>query len=146
MNPKYRKAVFMVAYGRTPNKEIKYLVLKRRFHWRGWEFPKGGVNFSESKKNAVRREIEEETGMKALKIKAFNFHGKYNYKRKFPDRKDYLGQAYSLYSVEIKYGKIKIDENEHSKYVWLNFEEAKKKVTFINQKKSLEIVNKWLNK
>ena len=143
MISKYRQAVFVVTYSKT-NEGIKYLILKRKFHWRGWEFPKGGIQDNESKRTTVRREILEETGEKTLKVKRFNFHGKYNYKKKFPERKDFIGQAYSLYAAEIKYGKVKIDKMEHSTYVWLSFDEAVKKVTFRNQKKSLEIVNKWL--
>ena len=145
MNSKYRQAVFMVTYAEV-NKDIKYLILKRRLHWRGWEFPKGGINFPESKKSAVKREIFEETGKKALRIKKFNFHGFYNYKKKLRDRKDFIGQAYYLYAAKIKYGKIKIDKSEHSEYKWLSFHEALKKVTFQNQKRSLSIVNKWLKK
>jgi len=144
MPSKYRQVVFVVAYARKSKEEIKYLILKRKFHWRGWEFPKGGINFPESKKSAVIREILEETGKKTLKVKRFNFHGKYDYKKKFPERKDFIGQAYYLYAAEIKYGNVKIDKMEHSTYVWLSFDEALKKVTFRNQKKSLEIVNKWL--
>jgi len=145
MISKYRQAVFIATYAKT-NEGIKYLILKRRHHWRGWEFPKGGINFSESKKSTVRREILEETGRKTLKVKKFNFHGKYDYKKKFTERKDFIGQAYYLYAAEIKYGKIKIDKMEHSTYVWLSFNEAVKKVTFRNQKKSLGIVNKWLKR
>ena len=145
MSSKYRQAVFVVTYSKT-NEGIKYLILKRKFHWRGWEFPKGGIQDNESKRTTVRREILEETGEKTLKVKRFNFHGKYNYKKKFPERKDFIGQAYSLYAAEIKYGKVKIDKMEHSTYVWLSFDEAVKKVTFRNQKKSLGIVNKWLKR
>ena len=145
MSSKYRQIVFIATYAKLNNK-IKYLILKRKFHWRGWEFPKGGINFSESKKSAVKREILEETGEKTLNVKRFNFHGKYNYKKKFPERKDFIGQTYSLYAAEIKYSNVKIDKMEHSTYVWLPFDEALKKVTFRNQKKSLEIVNKWLEK
>jgi len=142
---KFRKAVFIVAYAKT-KEGIKYLVLKRKFHWRGWEFPKGGIDKNETKKETVRREILEETGQKPLsgKVKKFNFHGKYKYKRKFPDREGIIGQEYSLFAVEIKYKKIKFDKLEHSEYKWLNFEDAVKKVTFRNQKKSLKIVNNWL--
>ena len=145
MSSKYRQAVFVVTYSKT-NEGIKYLILKRKFHWRGWEFPKGGIQDNESKRTTVRREILEETGEKTLKVKRFNFHGKYNYKKKFPDRKDFIGLAYSLYAAEIKYGKVKIDKMEHLSYIWLPFNEAVKKVTHLNQKKSLGIVNKWLEK
>jgi len=143
MKSKYRQIVFMVTYAEVGN-EVKYLILKRRYHWRGWEFPKGGINQSESKKDAVKREVFEETGKKHLKIKKFNFYGKYEYKKKFPDRKDFIGQAYSLYAVKIKYGKAKLDEVEHSDYKWLSFNDAINKVTFENQKKALGVVNKWL--
>tara|TARA_B100000315_G_scaffold245628_1_gene271778 strand:- start:52 stop:513 length:462 start_codon:yes stop_codon:yes gene_type:complete len=145
MPEKFRRAVFIATYAIT-KEGVKYLVLKRKFHWKGWEFPKGGINFEESKKSAVKREIIEETGRVAINLKRFNFHGKYRYKRKFSDRKDFLGQSFSLYGVEIKYGKVKIDNMEHSEYKWLNFEDARKKLTHINQKKSLAIVNKWLEK
>ena len=142
---KYRQAVFVVTYSKT-NEGIKYLILKRKFHWRGWEFVKGGINQNESKKTAVIREILEETGKKALEVKKFKFFGKYNYKKKFPDRKDFIGQAYSLYSARIEHGKVKIDKMEHLTYVWLPFNEAVKKLTHLNQKKSLDIVNKWLKR
>jgi len=143
MKSRYRQAVFIVTYARQ-NKDIKYLILKRKSHWKGWEFPKGGINFPETKRETVKREIIEETGKKGLEIKKFKVFGKYNYKRKFPDRKDFIGQSYSLYSARIEYGKVKFDKVEHSGYVWLGFKEAEKKLTFYNQKKCLKIVNGWL--
>lgn len=145
MKSKYRQSVFIVTYSKT-SEGIKYLILKRKSHWRGWEFPKGGINFPETKSEAVKREVIEEAGKKALEIKKFKFFGKYNYKKKFPDRKDFIGQAYSLYSARIEYGKVKFDKVEHSEYVWLSFNEAEKKLTFPNQKKCLKIVNDWLEK
>ena len=50
----YRKALFIVAY-RMINNNIKYLILKRKLHWKGWEFPKGGVELFETKKMGVKR-------------------------------------------------------------------------------------------
>lgn len=143
INSKYRQIVFIVTYS-TTKEGIKYLILKRKLHWKGWEFPKGGINFPESKESAVKREVFEETGNKTLKIKKFNFSGEYKYKKKYFDRKDFIGQSFSLYSAEIKYEKAKLDKIEHSDYKWLLFGEAVKKVTFPNQKKSLKIVNEWL--
>ena len=145
MKPKYRKIVFIVTYAKLKNK-IHYLILKRRLHWKGWEFPKGGIDFPESKKSAVKREVLEETGNKTLKIKKFDFSGRYKYKKKYPDRKDFIGQFFYLYSAEIKCGKVKLDKTEHSDYKWLLFEEAIKKITFPNQKKSLKIVNNYLTR
>ena len=126
--------------------KIQYLVLKRKHHWKGWEFPKGGINLDEKMESAVRREVGEETGLTARKIRKFNFSGKYLYKKEFSDRTGIVGQTFSLYSAEVKKGKVKIDKKEHSEYNWLEFEKAIKKVRFNNQKKSLRIVNESLNR
>jgi len=140
---KFRKAVFIVTYART-KKGIEYLILKRKLHWKGWEFPKGGLNFFETKKGGVKRELREETGLIPIKIKKFKVNGKYKYNKKFSDRKGILGQAYSLYSVEVKKKKVKLDRKEHCDFKWLSFEKAKKKLTWANQRKCLAIVEKWL--
>lgn len=140
---KYRKAVFVVTYSVEEN-EIYYLVLRRKLHWKGWEFPKGGVEKFEFLKNAVKREVFEETGLKTLRIKKHNFFGKYKYKKYHQDRPNYIGQSFSLFSVEVKKGEVNYDKREHSDYKWLKFDEAVKKVTFPNQKKALKIVNYWL--
>ena len=141
---KYRRAIFVVVYFIDKKGEIEYLILKRKHHWKGWEFPKGGVDFNETKEETARREIKEETGLKILNIRKFNFSGKYKYKKEFGDRTGIIGQTFSLYAAEIKKGKVKIDKKEHSEYKWLKFEQAVKKVRFSNQKKSLRIVDEWL--
>jgi 8-oxo-dGTP pyrophosphatase MutT (NUDIX family) len=133
-------------YSENKENKIEYLILKRNHHWKGWEFPKGGINLNERKENAVRREVREETGLIARKIKKFNFSGKYMYKKKFADRTGIMGQTFSLYSAKVKKGKVKIDRKEHSEYKWLTFSDAAKKVRFNNQKKSLRTVNEWLMK
>jgi bis(5'-nucleosidyl)-tetraphosphatase len=142
---KYRQAIFVVVYARTKD-GIEYVVLKRKHHWKGWEFPKGGINPKEKMKHAVRREAREETGLRALSIKKFNYSGRYLYKKKFGDRTGIIGQTFSLYAAEVKKGKIKFDRHEHAGYEWLNFEQAVKRVTFNEQKKSLRMVNNYLLK
>ncbi|OGJ12659.1 hypothetical protein A3K82_02220 [Candidatus Pacearchaeota archaeon RBG_19FT_COMBO_34_9] len=140
---RYRNAVFIVTYAKQENK-IHYLILKRKLHWKGWEFPKGGIDSSETKQHAVKREIKEETGLKISEIKKFNVSGKYRYDRIYPDRKGIAGQKFSLYAVRVRKEKIKIDRIEHSGFSWMSFEQAMKKLKWDNQKKCLKIVNKWL--
>jgi len=140
---KFRKAVFAVVWTKENNK-IEYLILKRKKHWIGWEFPKGKIEFLETKRMTVRREVKEETGLKILKIKKFNVDGLYKYKNKMDDRKGFIGQTYHLFSAEVQKGKISIDKREHSDFKWINFNEAVKKVTWANQKKCLKIVNDYL--
>jgi len=143
-NQRYRRAVFIVTYLRTL-KGIKYLVLKRKLHWNGWEFVKGGVEKEESLEGAVKREIFEETGQVPVNIDKHNFFGRYKYNKKLSDRNYFIGQSFTLFSAELSEEKVKIDEREHSTYLWLPFSEAFKKLTFKNQKKSLQIVNNYLN-
>jgi len=142
---KYRKAVFVVTYMKEGGK-IFYLILKRKLHWIGWEFPKGGIDFLETKKRAVKREIKEETGLDVLKIKKFKISGQYEYDKQYSDRKGFRGQTYSLYAVEVKKGKIEIDRKEHSSYKWLEFEKAIRELKWANQKKCMAIVHGWLSK
>ncbi len=126
--------------------KIHYLLLKRKLHWKGWEFPKGGLEKGEGIINAIKREIKEETNLIPIKIKKFDFSGKYNYAKKYPDRPELDGQAYSLYSAEVEKDGVKVDKREHSAFKWFEFDKAIKKLTWPNQKKSLKIVNGWLKK
>ncbi len=146
MKPKYRRAVFIVAYAKT-KKGIEYLLLRRKLHWKGWEFPKGAIKLLETKKKAVKRELKEETGLNLIKIKKFDYSGKYDYHKMFSDRKSIVGQTFMLYSAEVKKPskkEVKIDKLEHSDYKWVSFSRAIKMLKWPNQKKSLKIVNKWL--
>lgn len=143
MIKKYRKAIFILTYTKT-KKGIEYLILKRKLHWKGWEFPKGAIKFFETKKQAVERELLEETGLIPIRIKRFDYSGRYNYRKMFPDRLGIKGQLFSLYAVEIKKAKARLNGVEHSDYKWVSFKKALKMLEWSNQKKSLEIVNKWL--
>ncbi len=142
---KYRHAVFIVVYARDKD-NIKYLLLKRKLHWKGWEFPKGKIEKSETKKIAALREAKEETGQKILKIKKFNVHGSYKYKKILKDRPGVVGQTYHLFAAETKKGKVRLDKKEHSDYRWLEFKEAIKKLKWNDQKKCLKKVDDWLKK
>jgi 8-oxo-dGTP pyrophosphatase MutT (NUDIX family) len=140
----YRKSVFVVVYAKEGN-EIKYLLLERKLHWKGWEFPKGGVDKGENEIQTVKRETREETGLNIKgEIKNFGIEGRYKYSKTLPDRPGFIGQSYSLYAVEVVKGKIKLDPLEHSGYEWLGFKDALKKLKWKNQKKCLQIVNGFL--
>ena len=145
---KYRKSVFGVAYCKDNDGKIEYIILKRKKHWKGWEFPKGKVEKFETKRMAVKREVHEETGLKILKVKRFEEKGVYLYHKKLWDRPNVIGQTYRLFGVEVKKGdgKASLDKIEHNGYKWVNFQEAQKTLTWPNQKKCLKIVNDWLKK
>lgn len=145
MKKRYRKAVFIVTYTKT-NSGLVYLILKRKLHWKGWEFPKGGIERFEFKKGAVKRELREETGQIANNIKKYSIRGRYEYHKLLKDRPGFIGQSYKLYSAEIKNKKIIFDKKEHSAYRWVTYKQALKKLTWPNQRKCLSIVNNSLTK
>ena len=140
---KYRKAVFMVTYYLEKNK-IFYVLQYRKLHWKGWEFPKGGVEKFEFERKAIRREIAEEVGLPIKRISSHKLNGKYKYPKELKDRPGIVGQTYKLYSVEVEKGKIKFDQKEHSSSKWATYQEAIKKLTHKEQKESLKIVDDWL--
>ena len=143
MKLKYRKAVFIVVYIKD-NDKIKYLLLKRKLHWKGWEFPKGAIEKNESLIEAVKRELREETWQKPIKIKKFNLSGKYQYHKLLKDRPGFKGQSWKLFAAEVKNSKIKLDKEEHCSFRWLGFDNAKKLLKWQNQKRCLKIVDKFL--
>ena len=139
----YRKAIFILPYTKT-EKGTEYLLLKRKWHWKGWEFTKGGIKKKETKEHAAKRELKEETGLKIKKVKKLNYSGKYLYGKDFMDRSGYKGQAFQLFAAEVGKGRVSLDKKEHNSHKWVSFKKATKMLTWPNQKKSLRIVNSWL--
>ena len=148
---KYRKAIFVVVYAIEKGK-AHYLILKRKLHWKGWEFPKGGLETLRERmfiKKAVKREVIEETGLIPMKVRKHNFSGKFRYDRPLKDRPGLIGQTYKLFSAKVKKKKPNLKKNqdvEHSGYLWLDYKKAMKKLTWPNQRKCLRIVNSYLIK
>lgn len=142
---KYRKGIFIVTY-KLKNGKPLYLILKRKLHWAGYEFPKGGIEKFEFPRKTVKREIFEETGLIPKKIKNHHVKGFWNYKKEMKDRPGILGQTWKLFSVFVEEGEVKIDKREHTKFEWLNYKAASKKLTYSNQKECLKIVNDYLLK
>lgn len=145
-NKKYRRAIFAVTYSKNSKGKIEYLILKRKLHWKGWEFPKGKIEKFELKRRTAKREVFEETGLKPVKIKRLGMSGKYDYEKKLKDRPGIVGQTFDLFMVEVKKGKIFMDKKEHSGYEWVDFKGAIKKITWPNQKLCMKIVNEILEK
>ncbi|MFH0955077.1 MAG: NUDIX domain-containing protein [Candidatus Micrarchaeota archaeon] len=60
--------IVAVIFSKNKASEPRFLILHRCLNWNGWELLKGQVEENESKKDALLREIFEETGLKNVRI------------------------------------------------------------------------------
>jgi len=112
-----------------------------------WEFPKGHIEEGEDYEKTVRREIEEETGIKNLKIlPEFKKHIKYFFKSR-PDetskKSHWIFKLVTFFVGQTKTKNVKLS-HEHIGFEWLPIDEAIKKTTFKNSKKLLKEANDFI--
>ena len=105
-----------------------------------WDFPKGGVEKGEGELQTVRREVEEETGIKDLKIvTGFRKVIEYFYRR---DGKNIHKQVvYLLASTEDHAVRISF---EHQGFGWFAFHDALQRASYDNSKVTLSEAEKFL--
>ena len=117
---------------RTTKNGPHYLLLH---HTEGhWDFPKGNMEKGEEEKDTVRREIEEETGIKRIRfIDGFRETIKYSYKSKG----EKIFKVVVFYLVRSSQKNVKISY-EHKGFAWLQYDDALARVTFKNSKKILK--------
>ena len=125
---------------RRENKKIKYLLIQ--YGWGHWEFPRGLIEKRESLKEAAKREIEEEVGIKDIQfIPGFKEWIKFFFKFKGKN----IMKIATFLLAETKTKKIKLSY-EHKDYAWLEYQEALEKLTFKNAKEILKKANQFLMK
>jgi bis(5'-nucleosidyl)-tetraphosphatase len=115
-----------VVFRETPSGRM-YLLLENAGKW---DFPKGGIEKGESELDTVLREVEEETGLKDLKVlPGFRKVIEYFYRR---DGKNVYKQVvYLLASTRSERVKISF---EHQGYGWFHYPEAIKRASYNNSK------------
>jgi len=100
----------------------EFLLMKKQGTWTGWQFPQGKVDKGESSEQALIREIEEETGLKDIKIV-----------KKLPYKHDYwfnennqtIHKFLTFYLVKANKKKQDINlSREHSDFKWCKYKEA----------------------
>ena len=132
---------------RKINRGIEYLLLKTTPEREDfWQSVTGGLEEGETKVEALRREVWEETGIKStariiedidyfeysdahfINIKGFNFIKEY------------------VFGVEVAPNeKIAIDRKEHSQFKWCSFQESLYLLKWEENKKALSKLNELLS-
>jgi len=126
---------------------IKYLLLNYPSITRGaekdyWDLPKGHVEKGEKELDTVKREVEEEAGLKDIKIvEGFKEWIKYFFRFKGKN----IFKIVTFYLAEAETEEVKISP-EHISYQWLPYKEALKQLKFKNAREILKKSNDFLNK
>lgn len=121
---------------------IKYLLLYSiGLKGKGyWGFPKGHIEKEEKPLATAKREIMEETNISELEfIPGFQQKERYFFRQ---DNKMIYKQV-TFFLAESKSQQVKLSF-EHNDFIWLPFEQAIKKVSFLSAKKMLAKANDFL--
>lgn len=144
------KSIGAVIY-RKENNVAHYLLLQyRRKHW---DFTKGHGEAGETDEQTLKREAEEETGIKDLKlIDGFKEHHKFVFKqyKELMSKEDikkgkpvWVFKIVTFYLAETQTKEITISW-EHQDFKWLPYQEALELVTFKNGKELLKKANDFI--
>lgn len=120
-----------------------FLILHRILNWTGWEFPKGGTD-GEGLENALKRELEEETGITDFKIikkldKKLEFEN--------PKRNQFHSNTIFLVKADSRQ-EINLDQDiiEHDAYMWADEKTVLEKLHFEDTKEVFREALKELKK
>jgi 8-oxo-dGTP pyrophosphatase MutT (NUDIX family) len=102
-----------------------------------WDFPKGHIEKGETEVETVKREVQEETGIKDLAILT-GFKETISYMFQAKGQKIFKTVVFFLGETHQKEVKI---SPEHLAYIWLPFEKALLQLKFPNAKKLLRKAN-----
>jgi bis(5'-nucleosidyl)-tetraphosphatase len=133
----YAPSQFMVRNsqsGRLKCKTRQFLLMKSP---RGdWNFVKGHRENGETDYQTLRREIQEETGIRRFAV--LNYLGDVNYT--FLKKDTEIEKVVKFYHVGTFNSQIRISQ-EHVDYAWLGYEQARELLTFWQSKDILEKVS-----
>lgn len=114
-----------------------FLVCHQAGHW---AFPKGHPEKRESPEQTAKRELREETGLSIIR---FFSPSPIEERYTFSLEEETIEKTVFYYLAEVQ-GKEKLQEKEISDGAWLNFHEAKKRITFREGRRVCEEAEKML--
>jgi len=133
---KQEKSAGAIVYRKE--KEPMFLLL--HYEMGHWDFPKGKIEANEKGLETVKREIQEETGIKDIKILK-DFKEKIHYYYKFEG--ELITKTVVFYLAKTDTENVKLSF-EHIGFIWLPYEKAIDKLTYKNAKEILKKANDFL--
>ena len=133
---KHERSVGAIVFRKE--KEPIYLLL--HYEAKHWDFPKGHIEANETDLEALKREVEEETGIKDIEV-VRDFKEKIHYYYKL--KKELISKDVVFYLAKTKTAQIKLSF-EHIGSKWLPYKKAIEQLTFKNAKEILKQANKFL--
>lgn len=126
----------------------KFLLLHRILHWKGWEFPKGGIIEGESVEDAISRELLEETGIPKYelvgKIDELDYFDNSHMRKSHV--KNFLIRVSSNNKITFENQALRngVKVNEHDDFKWCFPAEAVRLLKHKNMKQSMTAAIKML--
>ncbi|MFY9554170.1 MAG: NUDIX hydrolase [Blastocatellia bacterium] len=111
------------------------VLLVHRPRYDDWSFPKGKVDPGETLEEAALREVREETGLRCRIVRLLA-GTRYRYRTRNRGRLRYKSVQYFLMDAETR--RIKVPGDEVDRAEWFGFEEAKRVLSYAQDRRLLE--------
>ena len=123
---------------------ILYLLL--HYEEGHWDFPKGHIEKGEKTEDAIRREVEEETGIRDLDfVEGFKKTIKYMYKWPPKAKKQEFHMKFVVFWLaETSFTEVTLS-NEHVNSDWLPYLQALERLTFKTAKDVFKAAHEFLS-
>ena len=135
---------------RIKEDNIYYLLL--HYKSKHWDFPKGHIEKGEREEETIKREVEEETGIKDIRIIPgfkewikYLFKANYDLKGEEKKKAPWIFKIVVFYLAETNTEEVNISD-EHIGYKWLTYNDALKQLTHRNAKNVIEKADNFLKK
>jgi 8-oxo-dGTP pyrophosphatase MutT (NUDIX family) len=127
---------------RTLKAETHFLVLQRakeeELYPGLWQIVTGTMKKGESAVKAAMRELKEETGLPPKRCWTIPYVDTY-----FDLAKETI-QLVPVFAVELDSSSTPHLSSEHQRFEWLRFEEARQRLVWPGQRRSMDIVNEFI--
>ena len=134
------KSAGVVLFRNNPNRE--YLILRYSTIDRYWGFAKGHIEKDENEKQAAFREVEEETGLKNIRlVDGFKEEDEYS----FLEEGSMITKEVIWFLGEVNDENEMTLSHEHENFKWLNYNEALELLSFKELKELLKKVETKLS-